>query len=171
MEATLQAKENAKKQIEIIYQRCVRTKWTQCSERDTITKFIHPLLKALGWNILDFNDMQEEVLAKPSGKDRHIDLVLRSKGKPYIGIEIKSLSKGPINDEAKDNVRYWIQELLEKSRYLEVKYAILTRFAETLILDPKSGKKLATFNYPYEYLEKFDDLWKYLSKPSLRKSA
>lgn len=165
MEAISQAKENAKKQIEVIYQRCVQTKWTECSEMDTITKFIHPPLKALGWNILDFNDMREEVSAKPSGKDRHIDLVLYSKRKPYIGMEIKSLRAGPINDETKDNVRYWVRELLEKSRYLGVKYAILTRFAETLILDPKSGKKLASFNYPHEHLEKFDDLWKYLSKP------
>ena len=128
---------------------------------DTITKLIHPLLKALGWNILDFDDVQEEVFAKPSGKDRHIDLVLYSKGKPYIGMEIKSLSKGPVNKEAKD---YLIQDLLEKSRYLGVRYAVLTRFVETLILDPKSGKRLASFNY-LDYLEKFDDLWKYLSKP------
>ena len=161
----MQAEEKAKKQIKVLYKRCAQTRWKECSEMDTITKFIHPLLEALGWNIQDFNDMQEEVFAKPIGKDRHIDLVLFSKGKPYMGMEIKSLSAGPVNDETKDDVRYWIQELLEKSRYLGVKYAILTRFAETLILDPKSGKKLASFSYPYEYINKFDDLWKYLSKP------
>ena len=160
-----QSEENAKKQIAVIYQRCFQTKWGDCSETDTSTKFIHPLLQALGWNILDFNDVREEVLAKPKGKDRHIDLVLYSKGKPYIGIEIKSLSRGPINDLDKDAVQYWTQELLEKSRYLDVKYAILTRFYETIIYDSKTGNKLASFNHPKEYLEKFDCLWKYLSKP------
>jgi len=124
------------------------------------------MLKALGWNILDLNEMREEVLAQPGGKDRHIDLVLYSKGKPYIGMEIKGLSKGPINEESKEAVQYWIQKLLEKSRYLNVKYAVLTRFIETIILDPKSAKKLASFNYLNQHIEKFDDLWKYLSKPA-----
>ena len=165
MEAILQTKEDAKKQISVLHQRCAETRWTRCSEMDTITKFIHPLLKALGWNILDFNEVREEVLAKPSGKDRHMDLVLYFKGRPYIGIEIKSLSKGPVDDKTKDAVRYWIQELLEKSRYLGVKYSVLTRFVETIILDPKSEEKIADFNYPWGYVEKFDDLWRYLSRP------
>lgn len=165
MEPIAQSKENAKKRIEVICQRCVQTKWRECSERDTSTKFIHPLLEALGWNIVNPNDMREEVPAKPSGKDRHIDLVLYSKGKPHIGIEIKSLSYGHINDESKDAIRYWTRELLEKSRFLGVKYAVLTRFAETVIRDSKTGNTLASFNYPYEYVDKFDDLWKYLSKP------
>ena len=160
-----QSKENAKKQIEILYQRCTQTKWGDCSERDTSTKFIHPLLTALGWNILEVNEMREEVLAKPRGKDRHIDLVLYLKGKPHIGIEIKSLGWGSITDEAKDAVRYWTQELLEKSRYLGVKYAVLTRFIETTIHDVGTGKRVASFGYPNEYLEKFDYLWNYLSKP------
>jgi len=160
-----QSKEEARKQIEAICQRCAETKWGECSERDTLTKFVHPMLGILGWNILDFNDMREEVLSKPSGKDRHIDLVLFSNAKPYIGMEIKSLSYGPVNDETKDAVRYYIQELLEKSRYLGAEYAILTRFNETIVFDSETGDKLATFNYAYEHLEKFDELWKHLAKP------
>jgi len=165
VEAISQSKENAKEQIDVLCKRCQETRWTSTREKDTITKLIHPMLKALGWNILDLNEMQEEVFAQPGGKDRHIDLVLYLQGKPYIGMEIKGLSKGPINQESKEAVQYWIQNLLEKSRYLNVKYAVLTRFIETLIFDPKSSKKLASFNYLYEYDEKFDDLWEYLSKP------
>ena len=161
-----QLKDKARNQFEMIFQRCITTSWGDCSERDTITKFIHPMLEAMGWNILDFNDMREEVYAKPKGRDRHIDLVLYSKGKPYIGIEIKSLSYGSIKDETKDNVRYILHELLQKSQYLGVKYAILTRFAETLIFDPKTGNKLASFHSPDKHREKFDVLWKYLSKPT-----
>lgn len=160
----MQAEKEAKRELEVILQRCYQTKWTECSEKDTITKFIHPLLKALGWNILDFNEVREEVFAKPSGRERHIDVVLYSKGKPYVGIEIKSLSKGPINKEAK--VQYWVQRLLEKSRFLKVKHAVLTRFYETLIFDSQTGNILVAFNRPDEYLEKFDDLRKYLSKPN-----
>jgi hypothetical protein len=62
--------------------------------------------------------------------------------------------------EHKVAVRYWLQE----SRYLGVRYAILTRFQETLIFDSKTGNKLASFNYCYEHLEKFDDLWTNISK-------
>lgn len=162
----LKPKEKARKQFEVIFQRCIATTWGDCSEKDTITKFIHPMLKTLGWNILDFNEMREEVFAKPKWRDLHIDLVLYSKGKPYIGIEIKSLSYGSIKDETKDNVRHLLNELLQKSQYLDARYAILTRFAETLIFDPKTGNKLASFHSPDEHREKFDILWKYLSRPT-----
>jgi len=165
LETISQAKEKAKKQIEVLCRRCQETRWTSTPERDTTTKFIHPLLEALGWNIRDLNEMREEVSAKPSGKDRRIDLVLYLKREPYIGMEIKGLSWGPVNDDSKETVQYWIQKLLEKSRYLNVEYAVLTRFLETLVFDPKSGKKLASFNYLNQHIEKFDDLWKYLSKP------
>lgn len=158
-------KENAKKIFEKIFQRCIRTKYGNCSEGDTITKFIHPLLKAFGWDILDFNDMREEVFVKPEGKERHIDLVLYINEKPYIGMEIKSLSYGSIVDDSKEYVQILIKELREKSGHLDVQYAILARFCETIIFDPKTGKKIASFNSPSEHREKFEELWKYLSKP------
>ena len=106
METISQAKENAKKQMKVLCRRCQETRWTSTSEKDTITKFIHPLLEALGWNIRDLNEMREEVFAKPSGKDRHIDLVLYLKGEPYIGMEIKGLSGGPVNEDSKETVQY-----------------------------------------------------------------
>jgi hypothetical protein len=159
------SKEEAKKVFELIFQRCVTAKWGSCSERDTLTKFIHPALVAFGWDVRDFNDMREEILAKPEGKGRLLDIVLYTKGKPYIGIEVKSLSYGPIIDETKENVRYLLRELLQKSRYLCVKYAVLTRFAETLIFDPETGNKLASFGFPQDHLGKFNVLWDYLSKP------
>ncbi|MEM3565932.1 MAG: hypothetical protein QXK18_03550 [Candidatus Bathyarchaeia archaeon] len=159
----------AKEKFEKLYDRCVNTKWSSCSEQDTLTKFIHPLLEALGWNICDFDDMREEVLAKLEGRDRHIDIVLYFRRNPYIGIEVKGLSFGSILHEAENRVNerceYLFGDLLQKSKFLKVKYAVLTRFAETIIFDPSTSEAIATFRSLNEHIEKFDILWNLLSKP------
>lgn len=159
----------AKEKFKKLYDRCVNTKWSSCSEQDTLTKFIHPMLEALDWNIYDFNDMREEVLAKPEGRDRHIDIVLYFMGKPYIGIEVKALSFGSILHETENRVNerceYLLDDLLQKSNFLKVKYAVLTRSLETIIFNPSTSETIATFRSPNEYIEKFYILRNLLSKP------
>jgi hypothetical protein len=159
----------AREEFEKLYNRCANTKWGDYSEQDTLTKFIHPMLSALGWDIYEFNDMREEVFAKPEGRDRHIDIVLYLRGKPHIGMEVKSISFGKILHETENRVnercKYLLDDLLQKSNFLKVKYAVLTRFFEAIILDPNAPEILAAFRSPFEYVEKFDALWALLSKP------
>jgi len=57
------------------------------SEQDTATKFIKPLIEALGWNVLSMQEVREEVYFK----EKRIDCILYSKGKPYIIFELSRL--------------------------------------------------------------------------------
>jgi hypothetical protein len=124
---------------------------------------------ALGWNLLDFDQVREEVLVITDQKEKHMDLVLYSENKPYVGIEVKSLSYGSILNQAEDGIKesvaHLIEDLLTKSKRLNVKYGVLTRFAETIIVDPKTADIIAIFRSPREHLERFDTIRKLLSKP------
>lgn len=120
------------------------------SEQDTATKFIKPLIEALGWNLLSMQEVREEV--------EHCDCVLYFEGKPYIIFEFKPLDFGGL-----DGVDF--SGLIDKSKALGAKYAVVTRFKETIIYKSETGEKVEYFALPEDYLNKFDVLWKYLSKP------
>jgi hypothetical protein len=171
MNANTKSIEEGRKEFEIVLQRYIDAKLGDISEQDTLTKFIHPALEAFGWDILDFNEVREEVFVKTEGKENHIDIVLYSEAKPYIGMEIKKIPFGNILDRASDNVKesvaYLLEDLSRKSRKLNVKYAVLTRFKETLVVEPNTMATVATFRSQQEHLEKFQVLWKILSKPSV----
>ena len=57
-----------------------------------------------------------------------------------------------------------MEDVLTKAEYLKAKYAILTRFTETVVYDGTNGRRLIKFNGPSEYLDRFEELWRYLSK-------
>jgi len=162
--------DKAKKELEPLVKRCNYWSWKYFTETDTITKFIHPMLSALGWDILNFNEMREEVACGESSMN-HVDIVLYLKepnayalAPTHTVIEVKSLSYGSIGDEAKASFNYLKDELLKKASYFDSKYAVLTRFAETLVFDTETGGKEAYLKHN-EYLDKIDVLWKFLSKP------
>ena len=77
-------------------------------EEGTIQDFIYPLLEALGWNLV--TDLKTEV--------NRIDLVLYSENRPYIGIEAKSLSYGPL-EETKRGVGFNRERLLKNCREIQ----------------------------------------------------
>ena len=123
------------------------------SEQDTATKFIKPLIEALGWNPLSMQEVREEV----SLKDKRIDCVLYSSGKPHIVFEFKSLGFGVLHG------KFDASELINNAKALHAKYAVLSRFRETIVYDPATGKEVYYFVLE-DYVEKFGILWKYLSK-------
>ncbi len=87
----------------------------------------------------------------------NIDCVLYLENKPYIGIEAKSLSFGVLGEE-KDIVIFNRNRLLENCRNIGVKWAVLSRYVETIIYDVKNGKKIAFFSHPNEYIDKLQNL-------------
>jgi len=125
------------------------------SEQDTATKFIKPLIEALGWDVLSIEEMREEVYI--GSKERFMDCVLYLQGKPYIAFEFKSMGVGTIRNQVDVN------ELINNSKILGARYAVLTRFYETVIYDVETGEELEDFA-PHDYLDKFDNLWEHLSK-------
>jgi hypothetical protein len=173
MELT-EKQEEAKRKIQPLIKKCNLSTWKYFSEADTITKFIHPLISALGWNISDFNELREEVACGDTNKERFADIVLYltepnaySKAqRTHAVIEVKSLSYGPIGDVAKSNYNYLKDDLLQKARYFDSTYAILTRFIETVVFNVKTGEEETLLKH-IEYLDKIDILWKFLSKPEM----
>jgi len=103
--------------------------------------------------------VQEEVLEKTEGKENHIDIVLYCNNYPHVEMEVKSLSFGKILDESdcnnKESVLYLVTDLQRKSTSLGSKYAVLTRFAETVIFDTKTMDKIAIFSSPRMRFERF----------------
>jgi len=78
-------------------------------------------------------------------------------------IEVKSMSNGPV-DEARASFDGVKERLLEQARYFGSRYAVLTRFVETIVFDTYTGEKLAYLDRN-EYLDNIDVLWRYISKP------
>jgi len=162
----------ARKELEPLVQRCNNEAWRYWSEADTKTKLIHPMLSALGWDTLDFNEVREEVACGESSMT-YADVVLylgvpnaKALAPTHAVIEVKSLSYGSIG-EAKASFNSIKEKLLEQARYFESRYAVLTRFVETIVFNTNTGEKLAYLDRN-EYLDKIDVLWRYLSKPEDR---
>ena len=136
-----------RKRINEINEKWHRTAAKNHDEDSTIREFIYPLLEALGWNLA--TDLKREV--------NNIDCVLYLDNRPYIGIEVKSLSYGVL-DEKKDNVIFNRNRLLENCRNIGIKWAVLSRYMETIIYDVKNGEKIAFFGHPNEYIDKLKNL-------------
>ena len=137
----------AKKRIGEINEKWYRTAAKDHDEESTIREFIYPLLEALGWNLA--TDLKREV--------NNIDCVLYLKNKPYIGIEVKSLSYGVL-DEKKDSVIFNRNRLLENCHNIGAKWAVLSRYVETIVYDVKNGEEIAFFGHPNEYIDKLKKL-------------
>jgi hypothetical protein len=154
------SREATKKKIEQLFERysesyvestgVIGARARDYSEQDTATKFIKPLIEALGWNLLNMNEVREEV--------EHCDCVLYFEEKPYIIFEFKPLDFASLR-------RVDFSGLLDKSKALGAKYAVVTRFKETIIYESETRIEAEYFPLPDDYLNKFDALWKYLSKP------
>lgn len=126
------------------------------SEQDTATKFIRPMLEALGWDFLDLEQIREE-LAFEGG---HIDCVLYLNGNPRIIIEYKHLGLSALtfkNDYRKRR---------ERAKRFGVNVFVYTNFAETIIHRFKE-KEIHYFKNPNEYLKRLDLLKRCLLKNTL----
>ena len=129
------------------------------SETDTATKFIRPLLEALGWDTVNIDEVREEV-STDSGLVA--DCVLYVNNRPYAVIEYKKLVSGSVE---KDDA---FARIMEVASQLGVKYAIFTRFSETKVYDVGDEFEVASFEIggESEYETKFEKLWRLLSKNS-----
>jgi len=137
------------------------------TEQDTVTNFILPFLRALGWDIYNINELKQGSYHVSSGKtvpverrsSKKPDCVISLNGRPLMVFEFKALVDGGDIDR----YQYRKDKLQEEVHYINAKYGILTNFSETIIYDA-NGKELKRFKCPKEYLDGFDDLWEHLSK-------
>jgi len=164
---SVSSKEITRSKIGSLVKRWTETRAGDFTEQDTATNFILPFLEALGWNIYDVYEVKQwgyPVILKKSVpvEERSLkkpDCVVSLNNKPYMVFEFKPLADGG----AIDRYTHRIDRLKEKAQYLNVVYAILTNFTETIGYDA-DGNELIRFKRPPEYTERFDELWKFLSK-------
>ena len=109
-----------------------RAKYT---EADTGTKFILPLLRALGWDIESANEVKEQQreLNKPA------DIVLVTNGIPRIVVELKQLSvslDGSYTQGGKKT--YFADQAIRYAWNRRIDWAILTNFREIRLYDARS---------------------------------
>ena len=165
----MHSKESARDKIEELVEKYsnVRAK-RDYSENDTITNFILPLLKAVGWQIHDVHEVKQEGYPRSFTRNLPVerraidkpDCVISLSGKPYMVLEFKSLGYGRNIDRYASQVEI----LLRKAEYVNAKYAVFTNFAETVVYDRTSERQLLEFRKPEQYLSRFEELWEYLSK-------
>lgn len=87
------------------------------NEQNTRAILIEPLLSALGWNLLDLNEVHREYRHQPS--DNPVDYALLDQGKPIIFFEAKSLGR-------KLDERKWNAQVIGYASVAGVQWVVLT---------------------------------------------
>jgi len=150
-----------------------RPKDVDFTERDTATKFLLPLIRALGWNIYDIREVREEISA--AGVAGSVDCVLYLEDAPVIVWEFKSLSTR-IYDTGRKAVFHQVMKSkirgLQVAKALSAKYFVMSNFIETVIWDVKNDKIVAVGYFSSEDLDtrykKYRRMmWQYLSKENV----
>lgn len=155
------------------YEEVVRNaKTREYSEADVGTKFVLPILEALGWDIQNIDEVKEQKRTLSGA----VDYSLRLNKKDVLLVEIKDF-------DVKDGLdgHYVIRGKKETfpeqaTRYgwhLKVEWVVLTNFKElrlynSYIKKPADGLRIEMkYN---DYLRKFDELWQ-LSKERVRSGS
>lgn len=154
---------------------------SEFSETDLRTQFIDPMLAALGWDVSNVAGQSRsymEVVTERSDKDQdgvvtgRPDYKLRLNGLDVMPVEVKR----PAIDLEKD--RSSSNQARSYGWSLSLPASTLSNFKQTVIFDTSIATPAetdspgfaripgATFDYT-DYVERFDELWRYLSFESL----
>ena len=160
-------KETSRRKLEELFERWSEN-WQRSfrvyTEQDTATKWIKPLLRGLGWNIHDMDEVKEGVkLDLSSGEQRFFDCVLYTDNVPYTAMEFKRVGVGYLH-----NRKSAIKKLKLNAEQTGAKYAVFTRFYETIVYDARTGQEKAYFRGSDGYLKNFEALWNYLANPKIK---
>jgi hypothetical protein len=94
---------------------------TSIDESNTIRLFVDPIISALGWDLLDLDEVKSEYRHKPS--DNPVDYALLQSGRPVLFIEAKGLNKN-LED------RKWISQTINYANTANVEWTVLTNGIE-----------------------------------------
>ena len=79
--------------LEDVAERIERYRDTRIGEQNTKATLIVPVLRALGWNVEDLDEVHLEYKFK--SPDKPVDYALMLQRKPVLFIEAKGLDEGP----------------------------------------------------------------------------
>lgn len=99
----------------------LRSQGARISEQDTKSVLITPTIQALGWDILDIDEVRNEYRHKPA--DNPVDYALFLNRSPVLFVEAKPLSNS-LSD------RKWIIQTLNYANAAGVDWCVLTNGAE-----------------------------------------
>jgi len=136
-------------------------------ENDTLTKFLLPLIEALGWNLCDFKEVKQEVSVP--GLRGAADCILYLNDSPMVVWEFKPLKTTIEFHDFSTPKTVANSKLrgLEISKKLKAKYFVISSFRETVVWDGASearivGSILGANETDREQYQKM--LWRLLSK-------
>jgi hypothetical protein len=154
------SKEESLARVKMLVDRLKRITMGQYGEGDTIIGFFVPILEYLGWDVP--NGVGTELHFQGYANKTNVagglpDCILSINGRPYASVEIKGLARGSVDKEKNK------EQLFRYFLSTGCRIGVLTRVYETQIYLPNKTL-VAGFSNPDQYLSKFDELWKWLSK-------
>jgi len=105
-----QALEKATKQI-------ARYRGKEINEQNTKTALIHPVLRALGWDVGDLEEVQQEYKRRP--RDKPVDYALLVLRTPRLFVEAKALGQN-LDD------RRWANQIMGYATVAGVEWVVIT---------------------------------------------
>jgi Restriction Enzyme Adenine Methylase Associated/Type I restriction enzyme R protein N terminus (HSDR_N) len=103
--------------LRAVAERIERHKGTNIGEQNTKLTLINPILRALGWNVEDLEDVRHEFRRVPS--DKPVDYALMLARTPRLFVEAKAL------DENLDD-RRWANQIVSYATVAGVEWVVLT---------------------------------------------
>lgn len=103
--------------IDLLKNRLQRYRGRTVGEQNTKASLIEPLLRSLGWDVDDFEEVHREYKSKRA--DRPVDYALQLAGKPAVFIEAKGLGEN-LSD------RKWVSQILSYATVAGVVWCVLT---------------------------------------------
>ena len=154
-----EARDRIRALVEEYEQVLARGKQKEFSETDVSTKFMLPLLEALGWDIRNIDEVKEQRKTLSGPADYSLNLHKR----PRLVLELKRFDE---NLDGRRRVRgreeTYPEQAIRYAWQLKVDWVILSNFAETRlyyshVAKPHEG---LVFSITHDkYLEDFDRLW------------
>jgi len=147
-----------------------RGKLSEQNEAEVRTRFISPLLRALGWDVEGLDEVHPEQRTLTGFADYGLKLPADKRARIFVEAKPFDLGSAGLDGHTfRGGKRLtFAQQAIQYAWQMQAPWAILTNFAETRLyssyVDPKNPDEGLVMSLTYDkYLERFDELWR-LSK-------
>jgi hypothetical protein len=103
--------------LESVRKKIARYQGKQMNEQNTKTALIHPVLRALGWDVGDLDQVQQEYKRRP--RDKPVDYALLVMRTPRLFVEAKALGQD-VSD------RKWANQIMGYATVAGVEWVVIT---------------------------------------------
>ena len=155
--------------LEKVTQRIDRYKGQDVNEQNTKTALVNPVLQALGWDVGDLEEVQQEYKRRP--RDKPVDYALLVMRTPRLFVEAKALGQN-LED------RRWANQIMGYATVAGVKWVVITNgdeyrvynacaevpveeklFRKVCVTDQNASAEETLILLSKERIKEIDDLW------------